>query len=69
MKVSARNLIPGTIKEITMGPVNAEVIVEVSPGVEMVSVITAHSVKAMGLAKGGKVHAMVKASNVMLVTQ
>lgn len=67
MKVSARNLIPGKIKEITMGPVNAEVIVEVAPGIEVVSVITAHSVKAMGLKVGGQVSAMVKASNVMLV--
>lgn len=68
MKVSARNLIPGTIKEITMGPVNAEVVVEVAPGIEVVSVITAHSVKAMELKAGSAVKAMVKASNVMLVT-
>lgn len=68
MKVSARNLIPGTIKEITMGPVNAEIVVEVAPGIEVVSVITAHSVKAMELKVGSVVKAMVKASNVMLVT-
>ncbi|MDR3640982.1 MAG: TOBE domain-containing protein [Humidesulfovibrio sp.] len=68
MKVSARNLIPGKIKEITMGPVNAEVIVEVAPGIEVVAVITAHSVQSMGLKKGSVVKAMVKASNVMLVT-
>ncbi len=68
MKVSARNLIPGKIKEITMGPVNAEVVVEVAPGIEVVSVITAHSVKSMGLKKGSEVKAMIKASNVMLVT-
>jgi molybdopterin-binding protein len=68
MKVSARNLIPGKIKEITMGPVNAEVIVEVAPGLEIVSMITAHSVQNMGLKKGSVVKAMVKASNVMLVT-
>jgi Molybdopterin-binding protein len=52
MKVSARNLIPGKIKEITMGPVNAEVVVEVAPGIEVVSVITAHSVKSMGPQEG-----------------
>lgn len=67
MKVSARNLIPGKVKEITMGPVNAEVVVEVAPGIEVVSVITAHSVKAMELKPGCEVRAMVKASNVMLV--
>ncbi len=68
MKVSARNLIPGTIKEITLGPVNAEVVIEVSPGIEMVSIITRHSTEAMGLKVGGQVRAMIKASNVMLVT-
>ncbi|SNR90485.1 molybdenum-pterin binding domain-containing protein [Humidesulfovibrio mexicanus] len=68
MKVSARNLIPGKVKGITMGPVNAEVIIEVAPGIEVVSVITAHSVKSMGLRVGSEVKAMIKASNVMLVT-
>ncbi len=68
MKVSARNLIPGKVKGITMGPVNAEVIIEVAPGIEVVSVITAHSVKSMGLQVGSEVRAMIKASNVMLVT-
>jgi molybdopterin-binding protein len=69
MKVSARNLIPGKVKDIVLGPVNAEVVVEVAPGIEMVSVITANSVKAMGLKPGCEVKAMVKASNVMLVTE
>lgn len=68
MKVSARNLIPGKIKELTLGLVNAEVVVEVSPGVEIVSVITKHSVERMGLKVGSKVKAMVKASSVMIVT-
>ena len=67
MQVSARNLIPGTIKEVTVGPVNAEVIIEVSPGIEVVSVITKRSVENMGLKPGVKVKAMVKASNVMIV--
>jgi molybdopterin-binding protein len=68
MKVSARNLIPGTIKQITLGPVNAEVVLEVAPGIEVVSIITRHSVDAMGLNAGDTVRAMIKASNVMIVT-
>lgn len=68
MQVSARNLIPGTIKEVTQGAVNSEVIIEVSPGVEIVSIITKRSVDNMGLKPGLKVKAMVKASNVMIVT-
>jgi molybdopterin-binding protein len=68
MKVSARNLIPGKIKEITQGAVNSEIIVEVSPGVEIVSIITKRSVESMGLKVGSQVKAMVKASSVMIVT-
>jgi len=66
MNVSARNLIPGTIKSLTLGPVNAEVVIEISPGIEVVSVITKHSVEAMDLKVGTTVEAMIKASNVML---
>jgi molybdopterin-binding protein len=66
MKVSARNLIPGVIKSITLGPVNAEVVLEVSPGVEVVSIVTRHSVEAMNLKVGDSVEAMIKASNVLL---
>ena len=67
MKVSARNLIPGTVKKVTIGLVNAEVVVDAA-GVEIVSVITKESAEAMGLAAGAKVKAMVKATSVMLVT-
>ena len=69
MKVSARNLIPGTVKKVTIGMVNAEVVIEAAPGVEIVSVITKESAEAMGLAAGSKVKAMVKASSVMVVAE
>ncbi|WP_291328420.1 molybdopterin-binding protein [Desulfovibrio sp. UCD-KL4C] len=66
MQLSARNLIPGTIKEITVGMVNAEVVIEISAGVEIVSVITKSSVDRMGLKKGDKINAMIKATSVMV---
>ena len=65
MKVSARNL-KGTINSLTMGTVNTEVVVEVAPGVEVVSMITKASAEAMELAEGKEIYAMVKASNIML---
>ena len=67
MKVSARNLIPGTIKTVNIGMVNAEVIIDAG-GVEIVSIITKESAENMGLAAGKAVKAMVKATNVMVVT-
>ncbi|MFW5499839.1 MULTISPECIES: TOBE domain-containing protein [unclassified Maridesulfovibrio] len=66
MELSARNLVPGKIKEITVGMVNAEVIIEVAPGVEIVSIITKNSVERMGLKEGETVKAMIKATSVMV---
>lgn len=66
MKLSARNLIPGTVKQLTLGMVNAEVVIEVAPGIEIVSVITKTSAENLGLKVGSKVNAMVKATNVMV---
>lgn len=68
MQVSARNLIPGTVKKVVVGMVNAEVTIEAAPGVEIVSVITKDSVERMKLKEGSKVKAMVKATSVMVVT-
>jgi len=66
MKVSARNSLKGTVKQITPGTVTAEVVLEVAPGVEVVSVLTKASCESLGLAVGKEVYAIVKASNVML---
>ncbi len=68
MNVSARNLIPGTVKKVNIGMVNAEVVIEAAPGVEVVSVITKESVERMGIKEGSAVKAMVKATSVMIVT-
>ena len=67
MKVSARNLIPGTVKSVNIGMVNAEVVIDAG-GVDIVSVITKESAEGMGLKAGAKVKAMVKATSVMIVT-
>ena len=66
MKLSARNVIAGTVKHIAEGAVNDEVIVEIAGGHEIVAVITKSSVENLGLKKGAKVYAVIKASNVML---
>jgi molybdopterin-binding protein len=67
MKVSARNLIPGTVKAVNIGMVNAEVIIDAG-GVEIVSVITKESAESMGLKAGAPVKAMIKATSIMVVT-
>jgi molybdopterin-binding protein len=66
MKLSARNVIAGTVKQITIGSVNDEVVVELPGGHEIVSIITKSSAENLGLKKGGKVYVVVKASDVIL---
>ncbi|EKD88947.1 MAG: TOBE protein [uncultured bacterium] len=66
MRISARNVIKGTIKEIISGAVNSEIVVQTSGGETIVSVITKESVESLGLKAGKEVYAVVKASNVMI---
>jgi len=66
MKLSARNILPATVKRVTPGAVDTEVIVELASGIEVVSIITKQSAEKLGLRPGGKAYAIVKASNVMI---
>jgi len=66
MKLSARNVLKGKVKQIKAGAVNTEVIVELPGGAEIVSVITKESAESLKLAKGKAVYAVIKASNVMI---
>lgn len=66
MKLSARNSLKGKVKKIVTGAVNSEVIIELSGGAEIVSIVTNESIKNLGLKEGGEAYAIIKASNVML---
>jgi len=66
MKISARNVLRGKVKSVTFGMVSAEVVVELSGGDEIVSVITKRSAEELGLAEGREVSVVIKATNVMI---
>ncbi|MDR1728856.1 MAG: molybdopterin-binding protein [Acidobacteriota bacterium] len=66
MKLSARNVLKGTIKKITVGSVNDEVVLELKEGVEVVSIITKESAQNLNLEVGKEAYAVIKASNVMV---
>ena len=66
MKISARNILKGKVKEIKPGAVNTEVTVELAGGMSVVSVITRESADKLGLTTGKEVYAVIKASNVMI---
>ena len=66
MKISARNILKGKVKQVKAGAVNTEVIVELPGKIEIVSIITKESAQNLKLAKGKAVYAVIKASNVMI---
>ena len=66
MKISARNTIKGTVKKVIVGPISAEVVLNIAPGIEIVAVISARSTKTLKLKKGKKAYAVIKASSVMV---
>ncbi len=65
-KISARNLLCGTVDRIVHGPVNAEVTVVLPGGSVLAAIVTEESAKRLSLAKGDPVCALVKASSVIL---
>ncbi len=66
MKLSARNVLKGKIVKINPGTVNAEVILQLPGGEQIVSIITLASLQNLGLKEGMEAYAVIKASNVML---
>ena len=66
MKVSARNTLPGVVKQVKPGAVNAEVTLELAPGLTIVSIITLEAVKSLKLKKGKIAYAVIKASSVII---
>jgi molybdopterin-binding protein len=65
MKLSARNVISGTLVEVTKGQTTAHVRVDIG-GKVLTASITNEAVDELKLAKGQKAYAVVKASDVMI---
>ena len=66
MKISARNSLPGVVRKIEEGAVNAEVVIEVAPNLTITSIITLDAVKGLKLKVGDRAYAVIKASSVMV---
>ena len=68
IRVSARNRLPGTIVRVRLGGVMAQVTIRV--GRQLVeAVITRESAEEMGLAKGDRVAALIKSTEVMVLKE
>jgi len=68
MKVSARNQFSGTINQVVIGAVNAEVHVGLKGGETIVASVTKDSIENLAIETGKKVIALVKAPQVIIVT-
>lgn len=66
MKISARNILAGSITKVTKGAVNSEVEMTLSGGDKVVSIITNESATHLGLQAGKHAYAVMKASWVIL---
>lgn len=65
MKISARNLLKGTIIEVTKGATTAHVRIDIGGAVVTAS-ITNQSVEDLALEVGKEAYAVIKASDVMV---
>jgi molybdopterin-binding protein len=65
MKISARNVLPGTVTEVVTGAVTSHVRLDVG-GFPVAASITDEAVAELGLTVGGRAYAVVKASDAMV---
>ena len=65
MRTSARNQLKGTVTNVSLGAVMAEIAVDVN-GTQVVAAITKESAERLGLAAGREVSAIIKATDVMI---
>lgn len=65
MKLSARNVLPGTVTEIVTGAVTSHVHIDLG-GSMVTASITNEAVKELGLKVGSRASAVIKASDVMV---
>jgi molybdopterin-binding protein len=68
MKISARNLIKGTIVDVVKGQTTAHVRIDAN-GTIITASITNEAVDDLSLAKGKQAYAVIKASDVMVATE
>ena len=65
MKISARNVVEGTVKEVKKGATTSHVPIDVK-GLTVTASTTNESVDELGLKTGANVKAVIKSSDVMV---
>ncbi len=67
MQTSARNQFLGRVTGLNIGPVSAEVRVDIGSGDDITATITRASAENLGLVEGSEVYALIKASSVIIM--
>lgn len=68
MKASARNQFFGKVADLTVGTVNVTVVVSLKGGEKIVAMVTKESADFLGIKNGVDVVALVKAPQVIIIT-
>ena len=66
MRISARNKLCGTVKSITDGAVNSQVVIELKGSPTVTAIITKAAVEELGLSEHADACAVIKASDVLV---
>ncbi len=66
MKLSARNVIPGTVTAVTRGQTTAQVKIDIGGGNTVTASITVEAVDDLVLKPGDRVSAIIKASEIIV---
>lgn len=66
MKLSARNVVPGTVTAVVRGQTTANIKVDIGGGTVITSSITMEATDDLGLEVGDKVSVVIKSSDIMI---
>ena len=69
LRLSARNLIGGTVVQVLESVIESEVVLDIGDGRELAAIVTTHSLRELGLAPGVSTLACFKASHVILAVE
>ncbi len=69
MKLSARNILKGTVVGLTTGAVTTHVRIEIASGSVITSAITNEAATELGLKVGDTAYAVIKSSDVIVAVE
>lgn len=69
LKISARNRLKGTVKEVDKGVITAKVKIEIETPVVVTAIISKEAVEEINIKSGDSVEAVIKATEVMVAKQ